>query len=222
MRQIKVEPLPPDKVVARLVERNTTQAIERISRVLTWAADEHLLYALSAGLWVASRYGHSGRRQVAADHILASVVVANLLPHLLKNVVNQRRPDRCMVHGPRHGIPRSGKANDAFPSGHAMHAGALASAVSWLYPNYKGLAWTVAGAVAATRVIVLAHWLSDVAVGFAVGVAIERLARPLTRARLRWRARRLARQGRSPLPESPPHGRHRPRRIAAGLGRVFG
>ena len=36
-----------------------------------------------------------------------------------------------MVHGPRRGIPRSGKPYDAFPSGHAMHVGAVASAVSW-------------------------------------------------------------------------------------------
>src|SRR5690242_979288 len=194
MRRIEVEPIAADKVTARLIAQNTTPSVERVSRVLTWAADEHLLYALSIGLWLETRWSDSARRE-AADHILASVVVANLLPHLLKSVIDQRRPDRRMVHGPRRGIPRSGKADDAFPSGHAMHAGALASAVSWLYPNYKGLAWTVAGALAATRVIVLAHWLSDVAVGLAVGVAIERLMRPLTRARLRRRARRVARQG---------------------------
>jgi len=214
MRRFRIEPIAADRVAARLIEQNTTPSVERVSRVLTWAADEHLLYAFSIGLWVKARWSDSPRRE-AADHILASVILANLIPHLLKDVVAQRRPDRCMVHGPRRGIPRSGNAYDAFPSGHAMHAGALASAMGWLYPKHKELVWTLGGVLAATRVVVLAHWLSDVAIGFAAGVAIERLARPLTQARLRRRAEQEV-----SLPASSPHGRRGPRRIAAHLFRV--
>jgi hypothetical protein len=33
--------------------------------------------------------------------------VTAILPHLLKRLIDQKRPDRCMVHGPRRGIPRS-------------------------------------------------------------------------------------------------------------------
>jgi hypothetical protein len=57
-----------------------------------------------------------------------------------------------MIHG-----RRSGKAYDAFPSGHAMHVGALASAVSWVSPKSAPLAWSLGGLVAATRIVLLAH-----------------------------------------------------------------
>jgi undecaprenyl-diphosphatase len=93
------------------------------------AADEHVLYALSIGLWLGSLRGRP-RQRAGADHMLACVLLTSILPHLLKDFIDQERPDRCMVHGRRRGIPRSGNAYDAFPSGHAMHVGALASATS--------------------------------------------------------------------------------------------
>jgi hypothetical protein len=69
------------------------------------------------------------------------VAAAAVLPHLLKRLIDQERPDRSVVHGRRHGIPRSGKPYDAFPSGHAVHVGAVASAVSWARPRWAPVAW---------------------------------------------------------------------------------
>ena len=207
MRRLHVEPLAADKATARFVADHATPQLERTSRALTWAADEHLLYALSIGLWLGSRRG-GPRQRARADHLLACVLAASILPHLLKNFIDQERPDRCMVHGRRRGIPRSGKPNDAFPSGHAMHIGALASAVSWIYPEWKRLAWTIGGILAATRIAVLAHWTSDVIVGIGAGVLVERLLRPHAQRHLRsvldqgrWRCiRARPRLGTRPLP----------------------
>ena len=129
-----------DRRVAKVIARNATPAVERPARLLTWAADEHLLLAVSAGLWLASRAGDERERK-QADHLVLSVVATAILPHLLKRLFAQERPDRRVVHGRRHGIPRSGKAYDAFPSGHAMHVGAVASAISWAFPKSAPLAW---------------------------------------------------------------------------------
>ena len=90
-----------------------------------------------------------------------------------------------MVHGRRHGIPRSGKAYDAFPSGHAMHVGAVASAVSWAYPKSAPIAWGLGGFIAATRIVVLAHWMTDVLAGLAMGALVERSLRPLSKGAIR-------------------------------------
>jgi hypothetical protein len=68
-------------------------------------------------------------------------------------------------------------SDDAFPSGHAMHMGALAGAASAFVSPYRQTAWAAAIGISVTRVLVLAHWTSDVAVGFAGGFAIERLLR---------------------------------------------
>jgi undecaprenyl-diphosphatase len=179
MARWQLAPTKFDKRVARAVARHASPAVERPARLLTWAADEHVLLAISAALWLASRDGDDrARRQ--ADHLLLSVGATAILPHLLKRVIDQERPDRRMIHGRRHGIPRSGNPYDAFPSGHAMHVGAVASAVSWASPKSAPIAWGLGGLVAATRIVVLAHWTTDVVAGLVMGVLVERSLRPLS------------------------------------------
>jgi membrane-associated phospholipid phosphatase len=168
-----------DRRVAKAVARHASPAVERPARLLTWAADEHLLYVVAAGLWLAARAGDDRERR-QTDHLALSVVATAILPHLLKRLIDQERPDRCMVHGARHGIPRSGKAYDAFPSGHAMHVGAVASAVSWAYPKSAPIAWGLGGLIAATRIVLLAHWTTDVLAGLAMGAVVERCLRLLS------------------------------------------
>jgi membrane-associated phospholipid phosphatase len=173
-----------DRRVARAVARNARPAIERPARLLTWIADEHLLVAITAGLWLAARHADDDARR-QADHLVLSVAAAAVLPHLLKRLIDQERPDRSVVHGRRHGIPRSGKPYDAFPSGHAVHVGAVASAVSWARPRWAPVAWGLGLLVAATRIVLLAHWTSDVLAGLTIGALIERCLRPLSRPRAR-------------------------------------
>jgi undecaprenyl-diphosphatase len=168
-----------DRRVAKAIARNASPAIEVPSRLVTWVADEHLLLAITAGLWLAARAGDDRERQ-QTDHLLLSVVATAILPHLLKRLIDQERPDRRVVHGRRHGIPRSGKPYDAFPSGHAMHVGAVASAVSWAFPKSAPIAWALGGLVAATRIVLLAHWMTDVLAGLTIGALVERCLRPLS------------------------------------------
>jgi membrane-associated phospholipid phosphatase len=99
---------------------------------------------------------------------------------LLKTLVAQQRPDRLTVHGHCRGVPFSGKRYDAFPSGHAVHVGALASAASKLPRRQRNIAWLVGGGLVATRIILLAHWTSDVLAGLAIGALMERLLRRFT------------------------------------------
>jgi membrane-associated phospholipid phosphatase len=173
-----------DRRVAQAVARHASPAVERPARLLTWAADEHVLYVIAAGLWLVARAGDDRERR-QTDHLALSVVATSILPHLLKRLIDQERPDRSMVHGRRHGIPRSGKAYDAFPSGHAMHVGAVASAVSWAYPKWTPIAWCIGLVVAATRIVLLAHWTTDVLAGLVMGALVERCLRPLSKRAIR-------------------------------------
>lgn len=177
MRHVHLQPTRTDVAIARTAARHATPQRERLLQVLTWLADEKLLYVASVAVWAAARRGH-GRERMQADHLLLTVVLANVLPHLVKRVVDQQRPDRRLAP-PRHGIPKSGKPYDAFPSGHAMHLGAIASAVSWMYPKLTPWAWFGAIGIASTRVALLAHWASDVVVGLAAGAGLERALRPM-------------------------------------------
>src|SRR3954468_20273330 len=167
--------LPPtklDKAVADACARAATPEICEALKVLTYAGDEHVLLALTAIMWVACPR-HSARTSTRLNHFAITVAASAVLPHLFKYVIDQQRPDR-RIRGPRNGIPKSGKPYDAFPSGHAVHMGALASAISRLFPRYSMAGWLFASVVSGTRVALLAHWLTDVLAGLAMGAALER------------------------------------------------
>jgi len=171
---LTVRPTKTDVMVARTIARHTAPAPEQLARAVTWGADEKVLLVLAAIGWFASR----GRReplQRAANHALLVTIAASLLPHGLKRLFNQTRPDRRTVIGHVNGVPFSGKREDAFPSGHALHMGALASAAGALPTGPRRAIRGLAVGLSLTRVMVLAHWVSDVVVGFAMGVVLERV-----------------------------------------------
>ncbi|OJU25405.1 MAG: phosphatase PAP2 family protein, partial [Nitrobacter sp. 62-13] len=124
---VSVKPAEVDIEIAQTIAHHTSPVPEEIGRALAWGADEKLLLILAAIGWVASRGGGEQLRR-AANHALLVTVASSLLPHGMKLMFDQTRPDRKTVIGHVHGISFSGKRDDAFPSGHALHMGALASA----------------------------------------------------------------------------------------------
>ncbi|HVX75028.1 MAG TPA: phosphatase PAP2 family protein [Bradyrhizobium sp.] len=173
---ITVRPTRTDVAIARAIARDTKPAPERIARAVTWGADENVLLLVAAAGWIASR-GRGEALQRAGNHALLVTVAASLLPHGLKLLFNQTRPDRKTVLGHIHGISFSGRRRDAFPSGHALHMGALASAAGTLPAGRRRTVRAIAIGLSLTRVLLLAHWLSDVMAGFVAGAALERLLR---------------------------------------------
>ena len=118
--------------------------------------------------------------QPIAGHVLTVSLVSAVLPHLFKRAIDQTRPDRLTVKGHWRGVPLSGRPRDAFPSGHALHMGALASAAGLFPQPQRGIVRGLAVTLSATRILLLAHWTSDVFAGFAAGALIKQLLRPLT------------------------------------------
>jgi membrane-associated phospholipid phosphatase len=173
---VTVKPTAMDVTIARAIAGHTAPAPEEIARALTWGADEKVLLILAVVGWIASR-GQGERLGRAGNHALLVTVAASLLPHGLKRLFDQTRPDRRTVIGHIHGISFSGKRDDAFPSGHALHMGALASGAGTLPAGPRRAIQTLVVGLSLTRIVVLAHWASDVAVGFALGAILERLLR---------------------------------------------
>ncbi len=179
MVRITVHPTKTDVALADTIAAHTGPRTEAAAEVLTWGADEHVLCALAAGWWLYCRNKSADERR-ASDHVLLTTLVASALPHLLKTIFDQERPDRTTIEGHQRGIPISGKPFDAFPSGHAVHIGALASAASTLPAKQRNVVWSIGAGLVLTRIVLLAHWASDVAVGLAVGAVTERLLRLVT------------------------------------------
>jgi undecaprenyl-diphosphatase len=182
MALLTVKPTRIDIAIANEIADHTNSELEQTAEALTWGADEHVLLALTAAGWLYARLRPPQERR-AANHILAVSLVTAILPHILKSVFDQVRPDRRTVRGHWRGIPFSGRPRDAFPSGHAMHMGALASAAGLLPPARRRLVRSIAATLSLTRVALLAHWPSDVVAGFILGVGVERVLRRWTLAR---------------------------------------
>jgi membrane-associated phospholipid phosphatase len=146
-----------------------------MAQVVTWAADEKLLLGIVGLTWLSVRLltDGAGTRE-RANHLMLTTAASAALPHLLKHLVDQERPDRSVVGEPRRGVPRSGKPRNAFPSGHAVHLGAIAAALTrWVPPRWRPAVWAVAVGLSATRLVLLAHWLTNVVAGLAIGGGLE-------------------------------------------------
>ena len=174
-----VQPTKADVTIARAIARATGPAPQEVARALTWGADEKVLLVLAAAGWLCSR-GRGEALRRTGNHALLVTVAASLLPHGMKILFNQTRPDRRTVIGHVHGVSFSGRREDAFPSGHALHMGALASAAGALPASPRRTIRALAVGLSLTRVVVLAHWASDVVAGFALGTILERLLRSWT------------------------------------------
>src|SRR5258705_2217041 len=169
MALITVRPSKLDRWVAKAVTKHTNAGTERAAQVVTWGADEHVLCLLAAGWWLYCRNSNADLRR-ASTHVLATTIASSLLPHLLKRVFDQERPDRETMLGHCRGIPFSGKTYDAFHSGHAVHMGALASAATKLPRRQRDAVWGLSAGLVLTRAVLLAHRASDVAAGVFFGV----------------------------------------------------
>jgi membrane-associated phospholipid phosphatase len=180
MAPFTLRPTRFDKKVASAVAAHADRRVERAAQVVTWGADEHVLIAAAAAGWLFTR-DSSEQAQRLGTHFFACTLAAALVPHMLKSFVDQERPDRLTVRGHLHGIPFSGKQNDAFPSGHALHVGAIASAATLLPPGLRNAIWAAGTVLLATRVVLLAHWATDVFVGLGLGAFLERGIRLFTK-----------------------------------------
>jgi hypothetical protein len=92
MALIRVRPTQADVAIADAIAARTGRPTERVAEAVTWGADEHVLCALAFGWWLYTRT-RDGPVRRASDHVLLSTLVASALPHALKTVFDQQRPE---------------------------------------------------------------------------------------------------------------------------------
>lgn len=127
---------------------------------------------LLTGMALLGVYHGLRRKDWGPGTYLAVVGVGiSLLNNGLKLIIDRERPDIAQL---------SGHAGSSFPSGHSAAAAACWAAIALVIARRRGrdgrillsfVAVTVAVAVAATRVLLGVHWLSDVIAGVSVGWA---------------------------------------------------
>lgn len=165
-----------DGTVAEGMHRRSTPGIDNVARQLDHFGELTVSLPILGGMGLVSLATHNPRLSKATLRATASLVLAGAGTRVLKRVVGRLRP----VDDP----DRDGydfhffSSNQAFPSGHAAAAFALATSLgddighSWarvgLYALASGTAWA--------RLAEEEHWLSDVAAGAAVGILSAKFA----------------------------------------------
>nr|WP_320142385.1 phosphatase PAP2 family protein [uncultured Cohaesibacter sp.] len=108
--------------------------------------------------------------QMAGLFIFIAVAGAGLSNNILKILIGRGRPRYFEEFGPHYfNSPGFASSFQSFPSGHSTTVGAMAIALTLLFPRLKWL-WIAAGMwIAFSRIVVGAHYPSDIVAGFVYG-----------------------------------------------------
>ncbi|MFO7638323.1 MAG: phosphatase PAP2 family protein [bacterium] len=117
---------------------------------------------------------HPGRPRRSLTPLLylpVTVLSASLSCELLKVLLARYRPGMLIDSG-LHGFSfwKAGYWHNSFPSGHATVAFALFGALAFSRPRWRRWAFLAAGLVAASRVLLNLHYLSDIFAGALLGL----------------------------------------------------
>jgi hypothetical protein len=118
-------------------------------------------------------YKYHRRRPVAANRaffLFAAVALSGLITDLIKPLAGRLRP-KLLYEAGLYGFEpfRIGYEYNSLPSGHATTVFALAAALSLLFPRWRLPLFGFAVVVGLSRIIVGAHYPSDVLAGAYVG-----------------------------------------------------
>ena len=104
-------------------------------------------------------------------YFFLTIGTASALVHGLKFLIGRARPDMFADYGAYSLTPFTSEfLFNSFPSGHSTAAGAFFGAFAMLKPRFRVVFLLLALAIGVTRVIVGAHYPSDVAAGLLLGL----------------------------------------------------
>jgi membrane-associated phospholipid phosphatase len=156
-----------DEPVTRALAADHDPLIDTGAAVTRRMGQPEVWATVGLGLTAVGLVSGNGRLTGAGVRATSSVALAGLATHGLKAVFGRLRPDSLDAD---HFSPFS--SGHSFPSGHATVAFALATSLSdeIRRPWASVLLYGAATGTALSRVHDRRHWLSDVALGAAIGV----------------------------------------------------
>ncbi len=166
--------IPLDGAVSRALVEWRPPGVEPLSQLATRLGDGTLTIGLPCvvGLfWLWRGHRGPGVRWLLAG---AAVAGAGLLELLVKELTCRGRPSAtdAGVFFSRFPCDPMDYAHASFPSGHATTAFALAALLALLYPRWAAGFLALAALIGLSRVVLGAHFPSDVLAGAALGTGV--------------------------------------------------
>ena len=158
-----------DRSTSRNLPNSRDQGVwsGRVSQLGSWYA----LTGISGTTYLAGRFAGNARVQETGLLAMESLGHAEVATFALKQLTNRERP---LDHDQRGGFWEGG---NSFPSGHAAGIFAVATVFAYEYGDNRAVpvvAYSLATAVALSRVGARRHWASDIFVGGSLGFLIGR------------------------------------------------
>ena len=157
-----------DRSVNIWSQEHRSSSSDQLAAIFRNGGQPAVVFGVGAGIALTGVISGHDRLRRSGERVLASTAVAGLTTAAIKFSAGRVRP--IDTDDPYIFMPFSG--HDAFPSGHATLAFALATSISdeihspWvsalLYTGATGTAWS--------RINDQRHWLSDVLMGSAIGI----------------------------------------------------
>ena len=164
-----------DGLLDGMVPEGGGRNLERLSDALNYGGRPQYAVLLLGGTWAGGQLAGRGEVADASLRIGAALAAGGVLNGALKYTVGRERPSETA--DPHHFRPFADENRwQSFPSGHAVVAFSLASAVSEeaRSPWVTAVAYGGAAAVAWSRVYEDKHWASDVTAGALLGILAGR------------------------------------------------
>jgi membrane-associated phospholipid phosphatase len=184
-----------DHDLSMLATRQSKDVLEFFKEVTRWGKADWLLYPSAALLALSALVARLVPDRISKlaliemnemyALILLGVGLPSLATNILKRVIGRARPEMFDQAGIFGLHPFSNYQFESFPSGHTTTAFAAAMVLSFLAPRWFGLGVLFALAIAASRLVLGAHYPSDVLAGAVIGVMGAYLVRNYF-AQRRW------------------------------------
>lgn len=131
-----------------------------------------ILAYISARFLMSSPYSARVRTALRLfSYFFLTIGSASIFVHLLKFLIGRARPELFVELGAYSFTPFSNdNLYESFPSGHSAAAGAFFGAFAMLIPRFRYVFMLLALIIGVSRVIVGAHYPSDVAAGLLLGL----------------------------------------------------
>ncbi len=170
---------PLDLSLVRGVDSHTRGRADALAATLTRVGDgASVMLLLGTSYWLARRT-HRERLAEASSLAAEALLQAGIYSEALKRATRRTRPAYARAGEFFANAPPGQEAPNAFPSGHAMGAFAVAAVFQAIYRDRPWVGRTangLAGLISLSRLALGRHFLSDVVAGAVIGRSLGRAA----------------------------------------------